>query len=108
MIRPLVIATSFALAAPSAALVERAPDSHLAAPDAPVVVMFADPVLVDQACRSAAAPVPAGYVIMACTRDDIRAQIMPNPCLFPDEFYASLQCHENAHLSRKGVPGWRH
>lgn len=108
MIRAFVIAVSFALAAPSAPLVERPPAEFLTAPDAPVVIMFADPVTVDAVCRRASTPVPEGYVILACTRDDIRVQLMPDPCLFPDEFYASLQCHENAHLSRNNLTGWRH
>lgn len=108
MVRTFLLATSFALVAPSASLVERPPVEYLTPPDAPVVVLFANPATVDAVCRRNAPPVPEGYVILACTRDDIRAQLMPDPCLFPDEFYAALQCHENAHLSRKGLVGWRH
>lgn len=107
MIRTSIIAAAFALAAPSAALVERPPEAYLTAPDAPVTILFADPATVHEVCSRAAA-VPEGYVAMACTRDDLRIQLMPDPCLFPDEFYASLQCHENAHLTRAGLPGWRH
>ncbi|GAA0768842.1 hypothetical protein [Brevundimonas olei] len=107
MVRTSIIAAAFALAAPSAALVERPPEAYLTAPDAPVTILFADPTTVHEVC-SAAAAIPDGFIAMACTRDDLRIQLMPDPCLFPDEFYASLQCHENAHLTRTGLPGWRH
>lgn len=107
MIRTSIIGVALALFGPSAALVDRPPDAYLVAPDAPVTILFTDPRTVHEVC-SAAAGTPEGFVVMACTRDDLRIQLMPDPCLFPDEFYASLQCHENAHLSRTGLPGWRH
>jgi hypothetical protein len=39
---------------------------------------------------------------VACTLGAVI--IVPNPCIWANEFYASLLCHENAH--RFG--GWRH
>ena len=45
---------------------------------------------------------PDGFVVLACvtTADNgERYKIMPNPCFLGDvDFYARLECHENAHL----------
>lgn len=44
-------------------------------------------------------------MVMACTRPlktGEKVIVMPNPCLFSDiEYYARIQCHENAHYQ-----GW--
>ena len=44
-----------------------------------------------------AKPPPKGKTILGCAVYKLRMIIMPNPCDF-NEFYARLQCHENAHF----------
>lgn len=102
------LAVTLALIGPSASRVEQAPPEFWGPPDAPALVMYADPVVVDAVCREASGAVPAGYVVMACTNPGNRTQIMPDPCLYQDEYYARLQCHENAHLPRKDGTRWVH
>lgn len=92
--------------APSPMAVEQAPPTHWGAPGA-FIIAFADPVEVDAYCRSSAY-VPPGFIVLACTRDDRRQVVMPNPCLYQHEYYAKLLCHEQAHLTRPGLSGWRH
>lgn len=92
--------------APAPSVVESAPPAHWGAPG-PFAIAFGSPADVDAYCRRSA-PVAPGYVILACTRDDRRQVVMPNPCLYQHEYYAKLMCHEQAHLSRPGLPGWRH
>lgn len=88
--------------------VEKPPVQFQLAPDAPAVVLYADPVTVDAVCRRLADKVPEGAIILACTVPSNRRQLMPDPCLFPDEYFASLQCHENAHLPRRDGTRWVH
>lgn len=95
-----------AQASPPISAVEAPPIAHWGSPGA-FIIAFGMPAEVDAFCRSGA-PVPPGYVVLACTRDDRRQVVMPNPCLYQHEYYARLMCHEQAHLSRPGVPGWKH
>lgn len=103
----LALIVTFAMAGPSASIVEPAPADLRDAPHLPALVYYADPVVVDAACRGMA-KVPEGVTVLACTVPSTRRQLMPNPCLFPDEFYAALQCHENAHLPRADGRVWLH
>jgi hypothetical protein len=41
--------------------------------------------------------------VFACARPWKNQVLMPNPCLYPKEAYASVLCHEMAHLK-----GWEH
>lgn len=102
MLKPAVMAVSLALVGPSAALVEKPPVQFQHPPREPAVVVWAHPFIVDSFCRSRS-DVPADMIVLACTFPGERFQVMPDPCLYPDEYYASLQCHENAHLN-----GWQH
>lgn len=86
---------------PSASLVEKPPVWFQRPPSAPAIIAFASPAAIDAFCRTP--ETPANIVILACTFPDKHAIAMPDPCLFPGEYYASLQCHENGHLN-----GWRH
>lgn len=104
----IALAVTLALIGPSATKVEPAPVDFWEAPDAPALVMYADPATVDAVCRQVSGTVPAGYVVMACTNPANRTMIMPNPCLYQDEYYARLACHENAHLPRKDGRRWAH
>jgi len=93
-------------AAPDPLRIEGAPPQYWGEPG-PFIIAFADPAVVDAYCTRGA-PGPRGYVVLACTRDDVRQVAMPNPCLYQHEYYAKLLCHEQAHLSRPGLSGWRH
>lgn len=49
-------------------------------------------------------PPTPGHVILACAKKrkgGIPVMVLPNPCLFPEERFATLACHEKAH-----VAGW--
>lgn len=89
--------------------VEKPPVQFQGPPDAPASILYADPIMVDAVCRRAAGKsAPAGGIILACTLPSTRRQLMPDPCLYPDEYFASLQCHENAHLPRSDGSRWVH
>ncbi|WP_374387101.1 hypothetical protein [Brevundimonas sp.] len=120
MLKPALFAVLLAMAGPSAALgelpyypapspdiVDAAPPEYWSPPDAPAVILFGSPAEVDTVCRTGAT-VPEGYVILACTSDTRRVMLMPNPCLYQHEYYAKLMCHEQAHLGRGGLSGWKH
>lgn len=102
----IVSAVALLAAAPAMPHVDIPPPDFQRAPDAPAVVIYGHPAAVDAVCREGTGLV--GGTIFACTFPARRAQIMPNPCLFPDEFYARLQCHENGHLPRADGTHWRH
>lgn len=57
---------------------------------------------VDERCG----PAPAA----ACANPALQRVVVPNPCLYPDDPYAGLLCHEMAHLKgwehEKGRPDW--
>lgn len=90
--------------APAAGVVQGAPPEYWSPPDRPVVMLFADPAEVNEACGTS-----PGYVTLACTVDGRQpVTLMPNPCLYQHEYYAKLLCHELGHVSRRGLPGWRH
>lgn len=65
------------------------------------IVVFTDRAGIDENCGVAA----PGNIIIACHRQTdkgVNVIFMPNPCLVGDvEFYAKIQCHENAHAN-----GW--
>lgn len=112
MFKPALILVA-ALAGPSAAQlpsapdprwVEGAPPEYWSPPDAPVLILFGDPLAVNEVCG----PPPPNRVILACTNPERRVILMPNPCLYQHEYYARLQCHENGHLPRRNRPGWTH
>ncbi len=68
-----------------------------------VVTVTDTPAGVDARCRAAGASPPEGWTVRACI---VRTQlgplaIMPNPCGYPDQNYASLFCHEGGHVN-----GW--
>lgn len=121
MIKSAAIALSLAMAGPSAALgdfpvpsapdrtiVESAPPEFWDPPDAPFALIFGTPEQVDEVCAGNTPRWLRGYVVLACTRDDRRIVLMPNPCLYQHEYYAKLLCHEQAHLTRRDRPGWKH
>ena len=101
-----VSAVGLLAAAPFVPHVPIPPPEFQRAPDAPAVVIYGDPAAVDAFCREGTGLI--GGTIFACTFPVNRLQVMPNPCLFPDEFYARLQCHENGHLPRADGTNWRH
>mgnify|MGYP000220990895 CR=1 FL=1 len=65
--------------------------------DSASVVVFTDRQGIEENCGKA----QPGFVIIACHRQTMKGVnviFMPNPCLLGDsEFYAKIQCHENAH-----------
>lgn len=88
----------------TAADVQRPPERFQISPGlSPALVWYADPETVDAACKGLTGDANPKFVILACTLPVERKQLLPNPCLYPDEYFASLVCHENAHLS-----GWAH
>ena len=66
-----------------------------------IKVGFLSPEGVESVCRNLGAQVPEGMSLVACANS--KGIVAPNPCLFPDERYARLLCHEKAH-----VLGWKH
>ena len=56
------------------------------------------PEQVDEECAT-----PWDDDVFACARPWNNQVVMPNPCLYPKEAYASVLCHEMAHLK-----GWEH
>lgn len=100
-------ATEFPLvSAPSPNIVETAPPQYWGSPGA-FMLAFGTPAEVDAYCTGGD-PRPRNFIVLACTRDDRRQVVMPNPCLYQHEYYAKLLCHEQGHLSRPGLAGWRH
>lgn len=75
----------------------------------PAVVVFAHPSVVNAVCKSAVGiPQDSPRIILACTNPMNSTILLPDPCLFADN-YAQLVCHERAHLRRvNGSPGWTH
>jgi len=92
--------------APPASIVQAAPPQYWGDPGA-FLIAFGSPAEVDAYCTGGSRA-PRNYVVLACTRDDRRQVVMPNPCLYQHEYFAKLMCHEQGHLSRPGLPGWRH
>lgn len=92
--------------APSPNVVDAAPPQYWDAPG-PFLLAFGTPAEVDAYCTGGM-PGPRNFIVLACTRDDLRQVVMPNPCLYQHEYYAKLMCHEQGHLSRPGLRGWRH
>lgn len=88
---------------PTAAMVPVPPLDLQGAPDQPVIILFGNPAEVDAACRN---PGQVGGTVFACTFGRERVQIMPNPCLYENEAYARIQCHENGHLARRDGRRW--
>jgi len=73
----------------------------------PARILFAPPEVVDAVCRRAG-NASSPYQILACTNVANSTILMPDPCLYDDN-YARLACHERSHLMRKdGSPGWSH
>lgn len=105
MLKPALASVIVAMTGPSYhPLVEQPPARYMRPPANIAGVLYADPRTVDAVCRDLSAePVPETTVILACTIPATGRMLMPDPCLFTDEFYAALLCHENAHLN-----GWRH
>lgn len=62
--------------------------------DVRAIVEFVDPEWVEAVCAEWS---------NACTLPDYGTIRMPNPCAFLFERYATMLCHEIAHIS-----GWRH
>lgn len=56
------------------------------------------PEQIDEECAT-----PQDNDVFACARPWTGEVFMPNPCLYPKEAYASVLCHEMAHLK-----GWDH
>ena len=73
---------------------------------ATAIVAFTTPEEVSRVCGKDDPP-PPGLQIVACSWPGKFAEgvvIMPDPCAWADtEYYAKIQCHENAHLR-----GWVH
>ena len=92
--------------APSATVVQAAPPEYWGDPGV-FNISFGTPATVDARCTGPGLG-PRNYIVLACTRDDRRHVVMPNPCLYQHEYYAKLLCHEQGHLSRPGLGGWRH
>lgn len=65
-------------------------------------ILFLYPQGVESLCTSAGVgPVPSGRAVAACSQYDVI--VMPDPCLYRDDNYAKLLCHEKAHIL-----GWEH
>lgn len=92
--------------APAPSIVETAPPTHWDSPGA-FRVAFGTPAQVDAYCTRGL-PGARNFIVLACTNDGRREVVMPNPCLYQHEYFAKLMCHEQAHLSRPGLAGWRH
>lgn len=92
--------------APAAGIVQTAPPEYWDAPGA-FLIAFGSPAEVDAFCTNGN-PFPRDYIVLACTDDQNRRVAMPNPCLYQHEYYAKLLCHEQAHLTRGALRGWRH
>ena len=105
MLKPALASVIFAMTGPSYhPLVEPPPAQYQRPPANIAGVLYADPRTVDAVCRELSpTPVPDTTVILACTVPSTGRMLMPDPCLFSDEFYAALLCHENGHLN-----GWKH
>ena len=88
-----------ALSAPFAT-VEAAPVEYIG--PAAAKILFLYPEGVESLCLGAGVgPVPPGRTVVACAQDDVI--VMPDPCLYRDDSYAKLLCHEKAHIL-----GWAH
>ena len=46
-------------------------------------------------------PPTPGFQIVGCYRrtNGRPVVVLPNPCLFPEEFFATIACHEKAHAT---------
>lgn len=64
--------------------------------DATATVHFAEPSKVTQLCGGA----PEGKLLLGCATSDPPQMAVPNPCLFVDEIYGRLLCHEIGHIHR--------
>lgn len=95
------------VSAPAPSIVDAAPPQYWSPPGA-FVMAFGSPAEVDAYCMRGQPTGPRNFVVLACTHDGRREVAMPNPCLYQHEYYAKLLCHEQAHLSRPGLTGWRH
>ena len=69
------------------------PDEYIGG--AKLLVYFADPATVAIRCMRARQ--------LGCAHPDENAVTLTDPCFFPDDEYASLVCHEKAHIL-----GYRH
>ena len=88
-----------ALSTPFAS-VEAAPVEYISPAAAKILFLYPDGV--ESICLDAGVkPVPEGRTIVACAQGDVI--VMPDPCLYRDDNYARLLCHEKAHIL-----GWEH
>lgn len=65
--------------------------------NAVVVTGYVSPAMIGELCGKA----PPGMVMMACSGNDKDGNpliIIPNPCLFDDQSFARLLCHEKGHI----------
>lgn len=60
--------------------------------DNTAVVTFAKPQLVQELCGRRGVP-----ELIGCAELLPPSMIVPNPCVFPEEVYARIACHEKAH-----------
>ena len=81
--------------APSPGIVETAPPAYWDPPGA-FRMAFGSPAEVDFYCTRGD-PRPRNFIVLACTNDELRQVVMPNPCLYQHEYFAKLMCHEQAH-----------
>lgn len=82
------------------ASVEEAPAEYTG--PAAAKILFLYPNGVESICLAAGVkPVPEGRTVVGCTQSGVI--VMPDPCLYRDDNYARLLCHEKSH-----VLGWEH
>jgi hypothetical protein len=97
------IVLAFVLTASSAQevpdFVQRPPAEYLDGPSVGMGLIVVPANQIDPACRSIGGQAPG--LIVGCYREGV--VVLPDPCVFPDEIFAQIACHEVAHRR-----GWEH
>lgn len=86
--------------APNSSLYNSGPPPVRFQGDGAAVVAFVHPSRINETCGTD--PMPKPYIRIACagSKNGTPAIVLPNPCLFTNEAFALVACHELGHINR--------